>query len=298
MAENTNTNTTQVPESLKGENVKPVEPPKPEEVKPLTAEELKAMFDSLPDMFKTAVSDINGAIDAHNKNIAAIKKASTSNPTVIKAEIFEQNPDNNEKLATLRKQELKLLAQVETIRKQAYEVIDKDGLMPKDLTEEEVTKLKTEASETQKTLREQVSALTAMEAMMPVLKGKVTPLIHEIQTQRGGGIKSSSGGKTGDGPKRPRFKKIEVNGVTSDANGNTVYGVVDGVEKYTFSLTSAYLRKQAKGITWSANDLQAKYYEGEDENNLPEVKEFVMPYTYKDENGNEHTVNYTVKTYK
>lgn len=295
MAENANE--TKVPETLKGENVKPVEP-KVEEVKTPTAEELKAMFDSLPDMFKTAVSDINKAIDAHNKNIAAIKKASATNPTVIKAEIFEQNPDNNEKLATLRKKELQLLTQVEAIRKQAYEIIDKDGLMPKDLTEEEVTKLKSEASESAKTLREQVSALTAMEAMMPPLKGKVTPLIHEIQTQRGTGLKSSSGGKTGDGPKRPRFKKIEVNGVTSDANGNTVYALSDGTEKYTFSLTSVYLRKQAKGITWTANDLQSKYYEGEDENNLPEVKEFVMPYTYKDENGNDHTVNYTIKAYR
>lgn len=293
MAENTNK--TPVPETLKGENVKPTETPA---VVTPTAEELKAMFDSLPSEFQGAITLVNSEIDAHNKNIAAIKKASATNPTVIKAEIFEQNPDNNEKLATLRKQELKLMEQIERIRKQAYEVIDKDGLMPKDLTEEEVTKLKAEASEKAKTLREQVAGFTAMEAMMPALKGKVTPLIHEIQTQRGTSLKTSSGGKTGDGPKRPRFKKIEVNGVTSDANGNTVYGVVDGTEKYTFSLASAYLRKQAKGITWSANDLQSAYYAGEDENNLPEVKEFVMPYTYKDENGNEHTVNYTVKAYR
>lgn len=274
------------------------ETPKAEEVKAPTAEELKAMFDSLPDEFKAAVQALNGSIDEHNGKVDSIKAANAQDPKLIKAEIFEQNPKNNRKLARLREEELKLLKQVEDIRKQAYEVIDTDGLMPKELSEAEVEKLKAEVTGNAKTLKDQVSALQTMEQMMPFLKGKVTPLIHEIKSQRGTGTKAAA--KSGDTVKRPRFKKIEINGVTQDDKGNKVFGVTpEGDEKYTFSFASMYLRKQHKGIKWTANDLQDKYFgDKSDQSELPEIHTFVMPYTYKDANGNEHTVNYEIKCYR
>jgi len=265
----------------------------------LSEAELKAMYDALPDMFKEAVDKLNSGIDEHNSKIDALKAAGQQDTKLIKAEIFEQNPKNNKKLATLRKAYDKLVEQMEDIVKQAYEVIETDGLMPKELTEEEVTKLKGEVSTSAKSLKDQISALEKMEEMMPMLKGKVLPLVHEIKSQRGTGTKSSGKGSGQDGVKRPRFKKIEINGVTQDANGNTVYGNVNGEQKYTFSLASAYLRKQHKGINWTANDLQTAYFgDKSSQDELPEVHTFVMPYTYKDENGNEQTVNYEVKCYK
>jgi hypothetical protein len=275
------------------ENVKPAEP------KPPTAEELKAMYDALPDMFKEAIDKVNSAIDSHNSKIDAIKAAGTQDTTLIKAEIFEQNPGNNKKLATLRKEYEKLQEQINKLVDQAYKVIDDDGLMPKNLSEAEVATLKTEVQTSARELKDQVSALNQFEEMMPALKGKILPLVKEIKTQRGTAKTGTSSGKTGDGPKRPRFKKIEINGVTSDANGNTVYGVVNGEEKYTFSLASNYLRKQAKGINWTSNDLQQAYFgDKSSQDELPEIHTFVMPYVYKDDNGHEHTVNYEIKCYR
>jgi hypothetical protein len=262
-----------------------------------TAEELKAMYDALPELMREAVDKINAEIAEHNKKVESVKAANEKNPTLIKAEIFEQNPDNNKKLATLRKEYEKLSEQLDALTKQAYAVIESDGLMPKELTEAEVTKLKTEVSDSNKSLKDQVSALTQFEAMMPMLKGKILPLISEMKTLRGTGTKSA-GTKTGEGPMRLRFKRIEINGVTSDDKGNTVYGEKDGEQKFTFTFASQFLRKQHKGITWVANDLTDKYLEGQDKDNLPEVREFEMPYTFKTENGNETTVVYKVKCFR
>ncbi|MFE1915010.1 hypothetical protein [Streptomyces anandii] len=258
--------------------------------------DLKAMYDALPDMFKEAIDKINAAIDEHNKNVDKIKAAGTQDTNLIKAEIFEQNPGNNKKLAALRKEYDKLIEAQEKLISQAYKVIDDDGLMPENLTEEQVTKLKTEVTANAKSLKDQVSAMAQFEVMMPMLKGKVLPLVHEIKTQRGTAKTGTSSGSKGDGPKRPRFKRIEINGVVADDKGNTVYGVVNGEEKFTFSLASAYLRKQHKGINWTANDLQSAYFgDKTDQSELPETHTFVMPYTYKADNGTEHTVTYEVK---
>jgi len=274
------------------------EEPKVEEVKAPTAEELKAQFDALPEMFQETINKLNAEIDAHNSNVDSVKAAGAQDPKLIKAEIFEQNPKNNRKLARLREEELKLIKQIEDIRKQAYEVIDTDGLMPKELTEAEVEKLKAEVASNAKTLKDQVTALSTMEEMMPFLKGKVLIHVHEIKTQRGTAKTGTKSG--GEGPKRPRFKRIEINGVTADDKGNTVYGLVDGNEKYTFSFASAYLRKQHKGINWTSNDLQTKYFgDKTSQDDLPEIHEFVMPYTYKDAGtGNDVTINYTIKAYR
>lgn len=293
MAENTTAKATEVKttEPVKAADVKTDEPKQPTEA------ELKAMFDALPEMFRDTITKLNAEIDQHNEKVASVQSAEQKNPTLIKAEIYEQNTKNNKKLAALRKQELELIRQQEELRKQAYEVIDTDGLMPKELTEEAIETLKGEITTGVKGLRDQVSALSTFEEMMPTLKGKVLPLIHDIKTRQGRGAKAGTT-KSGDGPKRIRFKKIEVNGLTADANGNTVYGVVNNEEKYTFSLASAFLRKQHKGISWTANDLTEAYLKGQDENALPDEREFVMPYTYKDTNGNEQTVNFTIKCFR
>lgn len=269
-----------------------------EEVKTPTPEELAKLFSALPSEFQKAINDLNDEINSHNSKVESIKASEAKDPKLIKAEIFEQNPANNKKLAQLRAQELKLQEQIEKIRTEAYKVIDDDGLMPKELTEEQIEKLKGEVTDSTKNLRESVGALLKFEEMMPMFKGKFTPHIAEIKTRRGAAKTGSSTGKTGEGPKRLRFKKIEVNGVTQDDKGNTVSQQVNGEDKYTFTFASQYLKKQHKGINWTAKDLTDAYLQGLDENNLPEVHEFVLPHTYKDSTGNEHTVNYTVKAYR
>lgn len=291
MAENT-TNTAQEVKSPEAAATTPVST----EPKPPTEAELKAMYDALPDMFKEAIDKVNAEIDSHNSKVASVLSAEAKDPKLIKAEIFEQNPGNNKKLATLRKEYLKLIEQAEKLVSDAYKVIETDGLMPKELTEAELEKIKAEVTESTKGLRDQVSALAKFEEMMPMLKGKVIPLVNEIKTRRGAAKAGTT--KSGEGPKRIRFKRIEVNGVTQDDKGNKVFGLVNGEEKYTFTFASAFLRKQHKGINWTANDLTDAYLKGLDENNLPEVKEFSLPYTFKDENGNDQTVSYTVKAYR
>ncbi len=259
--------------------------------------EIKAMYDALPDMFKQAIDKVNSEIDAHNAKIDSVKAAEAKDPMLIKAEVFEQNPSNNKKIAAIYKEYLKLVEAAEKLKTQAYEVIETDGLMPKELTEAEIDKLKTEVTDSTKTLRDQVSALSQFEEMMPMLKGKILPLVKEIKTRRGTAKTGGSASK-GEGPKRIRFKRIEVNNVVEDAQGNKVYGVVNGEEKYTFTFASQFLRKQHKGINWSANDLTDAYLKGQDENNLPEVREFVMPYTYKNNEGHDVTVEYKVKCFR
>lgn len=263
------------------------------EEKTYSAEELKAMFDALPSEFRETIVKVNSEIDAHNTKVASIQSAEKQDPQLIKAEIFEQNPSNNKRLATLRKEELKLIEQIEAVRKQAYEVIEKDGLMPKELTEDELKRLKDETAESVKNLRESVNALAKFEEMMPMFKGKLTPHVNEIKTRRGT-AKTGGSTATGEGPKRIRFKRILVNNVTQDDKGNTVYKIVDGEEKYTFTFAAMYLSKQHKGIKWTSKDLTDAYLSGIDADNLPDKHTFVMPYTFKDAQGNEQTVNFDI----
>lgn len=278
MAENTNTEETKAPE--------------------YTSEQLAEIFNSLPEAFQQSITETNAEVDVHNENVEKIKSAEAKNPVLIKAEIYEQNTKNNKKLAVLRERELKLQDQIEKIREEAYKVIDEDGLMPKELTEEQVEKLKAEVTESTKALRAKAEVLAGMEAMMPPFKGKITIHLKEIKTRRG---TAKTGGATakGEGPKRPRFKKIEINGVTQDESGNTVYQMVDGEPKYTFTFAANYLKKQHKGIKWSSKDLTDAYFgDKSDQSELPEKHEFVMPFTYKAENGNEHTIEYKVTCYR
>lgn len=265
---------------------------KPEEVKAKTEAQIKAEFDALPEAFRDAISKINGEIAEHNKQVDAIKVADAQDPKLIKGEIFEQS--DNKKIARLRTEYDKLVDQAEKLRSQAYTIIDTDGLMPKDLTEEELTKLKSSVTDSTKYLRDQVGTLVGFEEMMPQFKDKLTSHVDEIKTRRGA-AKTTGTTNAGDGPPRLRFKKIEINDVTQDDKGNKVFGMKDGEEKYTFTFASMYLRKQSSGINWTAKDLADAYLTGLDKDNLPDEHTFVMPYTYKDANGNEQTVNYKIK---
>lgn len=284
MAENTAPNVT-------------VDPAKTDEVKPLTDEQLKEIFNSLPDAIKDALNKVNADIDAHNKKVDSLKASEAKDPKLIKAEIFEQNPGNNKKIARLLTEYRKFEEQMEKLRSEAYTIIDSDGLMPAELDEKQIESLKTEVKDSTKSLREQASAMLTFEEMLPMYKGKISPFINEIKTQRAA---AKIGGTTtkGDGPKRIRFKKIEVNGVTQDDKGNTVWQKVGDEERYTFTFASQFLNKQHKGISWGSKDLTEAYMKGLDENNLPEVHEFVMPHKFKDVQGNEQTVNYTIKAYR
>jgi hypothetical protein len=263
---------------------------------PLTDKQKTEILETLLPDIRAAIVAYNKEVEEHNAKNESIKAAESQNPTLIKAEIYEQNTAKNAKLKRIREQELKLIEQQEALRKQAYEIIDTDGLMPRELKPEEVQKLKDETAKSSQTLRAKVETFKGMENMLPMYSGKLIPLLSEIKTRRGTGAAKSTG--TGEGPKRPRFKRIEVNGVTKDDKGNTVYGVVNGEEKYTISFLREYLKKQHKGIKWPTKELQDAYFAGDDPDNMPEVKEFTMPYTFKDESGNEHTVNYVIKAYR
>lgn len=75
----------------------------------LTAEDKAKALAELPDYLQQAVRELNEAIADHNAKVDGIKAAESKDPKLIKAEIFEQNPNNNEKLSVLRKRELKLI---------------------------------------------------------------------------------------------------------------------------------------------------------------------------------------------
>lgn len=279
------------------ENAAPV---KSEEDK---AKEMRELFESLPSEFKDTINKLNAEIDAHNANVVKVKRADEKDPKLIKAEIYEQNPDNNEKLAVIRKQELKLIEQMEKLRKQAYEVIEKDGLMPKDLSPEEVEKLKKDVTESTKSLKDQATTLEKFEEMMPLFKGKLTIHLHEIKTRRG--TAKSGGGQSAaqTGVKRPRFKKILVNGSdqAQDPQGNThtVWQEVNGEPKYTMTFLSQFLKKMSPVLNWTPKDLQDAYFgDKSDQSEIPDTHKFVMTHTFKNEAGNEQTVNYEITAIK
>jgi len=262
----------------------------------LSAEDKAKLFSELPDYLQTAVRELNEAIAEHNAKVNSILSAESKDPKLIKAEIFEQNPDNNEKLSVLRKRELKLIEQLEKIRDEAYKVIEDDGLMPKEVSPEEVEKLKAETVKSHSELKTKAATLVQMEDMVPMFKGKLAILADDIKNRRGTGAKSSSTGEI----KRPRFKRIEVNGVIEDDKGNKVYTVDDkGDPKFTFSGVVAYLKKQHKGIKVVAKDLTDTYFGDKgSQDELPETVTFTVPYTFKTEGGNETTVNYEIKATK
>lgn len=284
MAENTNENT-----NAEATEVKPTEA------------ELKAVFESLPSEIQGGIKGLNEAIDVHNSNVDKVKASEAKDPKLIRAEIFEQNPGNNEKLARLLKEEEKHREAIERIRKQAYEIIDRDGLMPKELSEEEVTRLKAEITTKTKSLREQVAAFEMMEGMMPMFKGKLLMHLHEIKTRRGAaktGVQSSAQ----SGVKRPRFKKILVNGSDQDTiNGKTVtvWQEVSGEPKYTMTFLSQFLRKKSAVINWTAKDLQDAYFgDKSDQSEIPDSHTFVMTHHFKDENGHEKSVDFEITAIK
>lgn len=293
MSENATEKATATPkvDAPKAEAVKEVTPKDAEAIKAAAEAKRKAEFDGLSDSFKDAIKEVNKNIATHNGKVDSLKSAASKDPKAIKADIFEQS--DNKIITRMRTEYDKLMEQAEKLRMAAYTEIDKHGLMPKDLSEAEVTSLKSEVTESTKTIRSQVDALETFEKMFKI---PLTTYVDEIKTQRG--ISKSGGNSSQEGVKRPRFKKIEINGLTQDANGKTVGKTVDGETKYTLTFAAQYLAKQHKGITWTSGDLQEAYYQGLDQDNLPEIHTFVMPYTYKDANGNEQTVNYTIKTYR
>jgi hypothetical protein len=263
----------------------------------MSAEEIAKAIDALPDFLRDAIKNLNSNIEQHNAKVTAITSAEKKDAPSIKAEIFEQKHGDSKKLSVLWDQKLKLEEQLEKLIGQAYGLIESEGLMPKELTEDELNKLKNETQESNKEFKAQIAALLKMEEMSPMFKGKLSPLITDVKTRRG--TAKTGGTSSGQaGTRRPRFKKILINGTDQDGNGNTVYQMVNGEPKYTFTFASQYLRKQHKGISVTQAELGDLYYAGIDENNEPNEHTFQFPFTYNDENGNEQTVNYEIKTFK
>lgn len=263
------------------------------EPKELTAEEKKAIFDSLPKEFQAGVNELNKEIAEHNSNVATVQAAEKQDANLIKAEIFEQSEDKD--IKRLYDKYNELLAAADKLKDQAYEQIEKKKLMPGELTPEALEALKVTITESTKSLRDKQNAFVQIEAFMPPVKGKLIPLLEEIKTRRG--ISSAKGSSSQEGVKRLRFKRITVNNVTEDEKGNKVYGMVGGNEKYTFTFAANYLKKQHKGISWSPKDLTDAYLASvPDADNLPDSHVFEMPYTFKNGEGVETTVSYQIKT--
>lgn len=264
------------------------------EPKALTNEEIAKRIDALPDVIKKTITGLNDIIAVHNSKVAKLTAAEKQDTGLIKADIFEQSTDP--KLKALRAEYVKLCESLDALKDQAYEHIDKAGLMPEALDEKAIAKLKSDTAESLKDIKAKSAAFTMFEEMAPELK--LSELITEVKTRRGTGTgksSTSSGGTT----YRPRFKRIEVNNQVEDDKGNKVYGLdSDGNPKYTLTFTAKYLGKQHTGISWTSKDLQDAYFAGEDPDNLPDVKEFEMPHTYKDANGNEQTIVYKVKAFR
>lgn len=265
---------------------------------PAMSDEDKAKaYAALSNEMREAIDNLNKVIGEHNVKVEAVKATESNDPKLIKAEIYEQNSGNNNKLAVLRKKELQLQDQIEKIRKEAYEVIDKDGLMPAELKPEQVEKIKGEVAASSTAIKQQTAALTQFEEMLPMYKGKLLIHINEVKTRRGTGSKSTA---SGEGPKRPRFKRIEINGVIEDDKGNKVYTLNDdGSKKFTFTGAANYLKKHHKGIKIGSKDLTEAYFGDKDsQDELPDTVTFTVPHVFKDESGNEHTVNYEIKATK
>lgn len=255
----------------------------------------------LPDMFKDSVDALNRAIAEHNKNVTAVKSAMSGQKDVraLKSEIFEQRYKENKRLAVLRKEYDRLSEQLEKVVEQAYAVIDEAGLMPKALSPEEIEKLKKNIGSSGADLRKKIEALGTMEGMFNLPEGTITSRIDDIQTLRGVGVKAKSSGSGETGIKRPRFSLIEINGVTEDESGNTVYKEVDGKRKYTLSFAARYLNARHPSINVTSSQLQEKYFgDKTSQDELPDVHEFDFPVTYKDENGNDQTIVYHFKATK
>lgn len=274
---------------------KPAETVTPE----LTQEQKDAIFAELPATIQEAITTVNDNTAEHNSKVDSLKASEAKDPKLIKAEIFEQNPQKNKKIQAILDEYRKLEERMEKLRMGAYEVIETDGLMPKELTDAELNGLKTAVQESTKDLKDSANALLKFEEMMPAFKGKIGIHLAEIKTRRGAAKTGATTSKGTEGQKRPRFKKIEINGVTQDDSGNTVFQKVGDDERFTFTFAAQYLNKQHKNLKVTPSELQDKYYEGmADENNPPEIREFVYPHTFKNEAGHEHTVNYTFKCYR
>lgn len=266
---------------------------KAEDVKELTDAQKKEMFASLPKDFQDTVTNLNKEIDAHNQGVASLQSADKKDANLIKAEVFEQTKDKDVK--RLYDEYVKMLDAAEKLKTQAYGLIESKKLMPAELTPEAIEKLKTEVTESTKSLRAKISAIEEFEKMMPMIKGKVLPLLTEIKTRRG--ISSSAKSSAQEGTRRLRFDRIEINDVIEDEKGNKVYSVVKGEPKFTFTFASQYLKKQHKGIDWSPKDLTDAYLASvPDADNLPLDHTFEMPFTYKNGAGTEETVIYRIKT--
>jgi len=261
------------------------------EVKELTKEDKAKLFKALPaDHFRTAVKDVNGLIAEHNEAVDKIQRAEKKDTTSLKNEIFEQS--DNPAIKRLHEEYLKLIESAEKLKDQAYAKIDELKLMPGEVSEEELANLKASYSESLKNVRAKVDAFKQMEEMMPGVS--LIPLVDEIKTRRGTGGGSASSSQ--EGVKRPRFKRIVINNVEQDENGNTVYQEVKGEKKYTLTFAAAYLKKQHKGIKWTAKELNDAYFGAFEGDEQPAKLTFVMPYTYKTEDGHETTINYEIKT--
>lgn len=264
------------------------------------AEDMAKEFAALPSEFREAVETVNAEITKHNANVRRVKAAEAQNTNQLKHEIYTQT--DNPKVKRLYEKEQELQAQIEKLRDQGYKLIESEGLMPKELTEDELNSLRKSVTDSVKDLRSKAEAVVTFEEIMPAYKGKIGKHLIAIETRRGSGKPSGTTGATGQ--RRIRFKRITVNGDIKDEKGNTVYSTGKNQtsgemeDKYTLGFLTKFLNKQSSSLNLSQNEVQDAYLKGLDENNLPDEHEFVIPHTYKDGKGNEHTVNFTVKAYR
>lgn len=266
-----------------------------EEVKEpaLTQEQKDEIFNSLPEAMQEAVIAARNNVNEHNTNTRFLKNQGSNDYSALLSEIRENNPSNNEAIASINKQITQYNEQIEKLIQDANAIIKADGLMPKVPSPEELQVIKESYPSSLKTCRDQLVSFENLEKLAPPFKGKLLVLMPDIETLRNTSSSSSSGSSDGTETKRPRFSEILVNGVTSDDKGNKVYVIKDGKESFTFTETAKYLKKQASGMRVTAKTLSDLYFAKFD-GDQPDSVTFEVPHTFKTASGSEETINFTI----
>lgn len=256
--------------------------------KTYTAEEIKAMWDALPEQIQQAITATNEKVDAHNRNIALIKAASGDEAKQLLFELRDQNPNGDEKLKKYNDEITRLNKRIEDLIKQASdraaEVYAENLKTP---TEEELKAARESVAKSGTELRAAIKGTSEFAKLMGV------PLdVHfkSIETLRGsGGTRKSP---TGD-IWRPRLTDIFVNGEPIKAKVKNAQGVEE--ERSTFNILNSFLNKKVGSKEFSVVDLQQAYLTagGGDKDNLPETVEFDLPFKKGDAE-----INFRIKVVK
>lgn len=275
------------------EPAEPAETPK-DEVPEFTKAQKDEIFEALDPMMQMAIKAAIGIFEEHNRNTGYLRNQGENDFVKLMSEIREQNPSNNEAIASINEQITNLLEQVEQLVADANQIIKVDGLMPKVPSPEELKAIKDNHSASLKRCKDQINGFEMFENLTPALKGKLTillPPIAQLRNSSGASGNASASASDGETTRRFRFSEIRVNGDVSDARGNNVFIMKDGKPSYTFTETAKYLKKQYSGVKVTAKVLTDAYLATFEGNDQPATVDFTIQHKFTTQGGNEETVD-------